>query len=210
MTQENIPQEINTLLNGELYDFAVRANLAQPRKKSLSSLWTGIIFLLVAGFFGFFMFGPLLWGENVHFIQNGVPTVASLSNWRPLIAPTLFVGAFFLLGVGIITSAIYFLFAKGNWFIGTPKRLIIYNKKKTRSIDWEQFNGDVELGGNPDKGTISLKMRTGEMIKRKGEAVYIPEIIYLSEIPNAFEIEKICSQRIKENDPTPPERTFQS
>ena len=34
---------------------------------------------------------------------------------------------------------------------------------------------------------------------------YVPDVIYITGIPNVFEIEKICRTRIKENDPTPPE-----
>jgi hypothetical protein len=33
---------------------------------------------------------------------------------------------------------------------------------------------------------------------------YVPDVIYMSKIPEAFEIERICRKRIKENDPTPP------
>jgi hypothetical protein len=34
---------------------------------------------------------------------------------------------------------------------------------------------------------------------------YVPETIYLSGIPDVYQIEKICRTRIKENDPTPTE-----
>jgi len=48
-------------------------------------------------------------------------------------------------------------------------------------------------------------MRTGKMVSRKnGPDRYVPDVIYISEIPYVFEIEKICRARIKENDPTPP------
>ena len=84
-------------------------------------------------------------------------------------------------------------------------RLIHYHKGNIRSIDWEQFSGDIELSGNNQKGNISLQMRTGRMVSRKnGPDRYVPDVIYISKIPNVFEIEKICRKRIKENDPTPP------
>ena len=74
-----------------------------------------------------------------------------------------------------------------------------------RSIDWEQFSGDIEVSGNVNKGNVSLQMRTGKMVSKKnGPDRYVPDVIYMSKIPNAFEIERICRKRIKENDPTPP------
>ena len=88
--------------------------------------------------------------------------------------------------------------------MGTPLRLIHYHKAKMRSIDWEQFSGDIEVKGDINKGSIVLKMRTGRMVSRKnGPDRYVPDVIYMSKIPNAFEIERICRKRIKENDPTP-------
>ena len=96
------------------------------------------------------------------------------------------------------------MFRKGGYFVGTPLRLIHYYKGKMRSIDWEQFSGDIEVNGDINKGSISLKMRTGRMVSRKnGPDQYVPDTIYMSKIPNAFEIERICRKRIKENDPTP-------
>ena len=48
-------------------------------------------------------------------------------------------------------------------------------------------------------------MRTGRMVSRKnGPDEYVPDVIYMLEIPNVFEVEQICRRRIKENDPTPP------
>jgi hypothetical protein len=42
------------------------------------------------------------------------------------------------------------------------------------------------------------------MVSREnGPDRYVPDVIDIVEIPNAFEVEKICRRRIKENDPTP-------
>ena len=88
--------------------------------------------------------------------------------------------------------------------MGTPMRLIHYYKGNMRSIDWEQFSGDIEVNGNVEKGSVSLQMRTDKMVSKKdGPDRYVPDVIYMSRIPNAFEIERICRKRIKENDPTP-------
>jgi hypothetical protein len=34
---------------------------------------------------------------------------------------------------------------KGGYFVGTQVRLIHYQKGIIRSIDWEQFSGDIEV-----------------------------------------------------------------
>jgi hypothetical protein len=47
-------------------------------------------------------------------------------------------------------------------------------------------------------------MRAGRMVSRKNDSDrYIPDVIYISEIQNVFEIEQVIRKRIKENDPTP-------
>jgi len=83
--------------------------------------------------------------------------------------------------------------------------MIHYHNGSIRSVDWEQFSGDIEIRGNDQKGNITLGMRTGRMVSRKnGPDQYVPDTLYMSGIQNTLEIEKICRQRIKENDPTPP------
>jgi hypothetical protein len=44
------------------------------------------------------------------------------------------------------------------------------------------------------------------MVSGKGGSRYVPDITYIAGIPDAYEIEKICQKRIKENDPTPSSR----
>jgi len=39
--------------------------------------------------------------------------------------------------------------------------------------------------------------------KKNSSAQFVPDIVYISGVPNVLEIEKICRKRIKENDPTP-------
>ena len=99
----------------------------------------------------------------------------------------------------------YLLFKHGGYFVGTPTRLVHFQNGSIRSIDWEQFSGEIEVSGDSQKGDISLQMRTGKMVSQKnGPDRYVPDFVYISAIPNAFEIEQICRKRIKENDPTPP------
>ena len=89
--------------------------------------------------------------------------------------------------------------------MGTPTRLVHYQKGRIRSIDWEQFSGYIEVDGTTDRGNISLQMRTGKIVHRsRGLDSFVPDVVYISGISNVFEVERICRRRIKENDPTPP------
>jgi len=203
---ENIalPQELSSSLSSENKDFAVKAGRAQPLKKSISLILFGTVWTAFTSIFVFAFLSPLFQGKEVRFESNGVPTVASPDNLGPIIIPAIIIGVFVLVGIGMLSWGIYSIFKKGGYFVGTPTRLVHFQNGNTRSIDWEQFSGDIEVSGDAQKGNISLQMRTGRMVSRKnGPDRYVPDVIYISEIPNVFEIEQICRRRIKENDPTP-------
>lgn len=204
MENITLPQELSSYIRSENKDFAVKAVRAQPLKSSFSliifgTVWTAFISIFVVAFLG-----PLFQGKEVHLEVNGMPVVAGPDNLGPIIMPAIIIGAFGLIGVGILSWGIYSLFKKGGYFVGTPTRLVHFQNGNIRSIDWEQFSGDIKVSGDAQKGNISLQMRTGRMVSRKnGPDRYVPDVIYISEIPNVFEVEQICRKRIKENDPTP-------
>ena len=200
-----LPRDLNTMIGSERKDFAVKAGRAQPPKKSLALIIFGTFWTAFTGIFVVAFLGPLFVGKEVHFEANGVPTVAGPDNLEPILVPALIIGFFVLIGILMLFGGFYSMFKKGGYFVGTPLRLIHYYKGNIRSIDWEQFSGDIEVNGNVDKGNISLQMRTGRMVSKKnGPDRYVPDVIYMSKIPSAFEVEKLCRRRIKENDPTPP------
>ncbi len=200
-----LPEDLSSIVGSESKDFAIKAGRAQPLKKSFSLILFGTVWTAFTSIFVIVFLGPLFLGKEVHFESNGVPTVASPDNLSPILVPALIIGLFVLVGIGMLSYGIYSMFKKGGYFVGTPLRLVHYHKGNIRSIDWEQFSGDIELSGNRQKGNISLQMRTGKMVSKKnGPDRYVPDVIYISEIPYVFEIEKICRARIKENDPTPP------
>ena len=199
-----LPRELNSSLGSERKDFAVKAGRAQPRKKSLAIILFGTFWTAFTSIFVVVFLGPLFVGKEVHFEANGVPTVAGPDNLEPILVPALIIGLFVLIGLVMLFSGFYSMFKKGGYFVGTQNRLIHYYKGNIRSIDWEQFSGDIQVNGNIQKGNISLQMRTGRMVSRKnGPDRYVADVIDMSQIPNAFEIERICRRRIKENDPTP-------
>ena len=196
--------ELESFVGSETKDFAVKAKYAAPPKASLAMIIFGFVWLAFSSVFLFAFLGPLFKGEEVHFLANDVPTVASPDNLRPVPLPAVIIGIFVLIGLGMLGGGIYMMFKKGGYFIGTQTRLISQHKGKYRSIDWEQFSGDIEVTGKNQKGNIKLGLRTGKTVSSKnGPERYVPDELYISGIPNVFEIEKICRKRIKENDPTP-------
>ena len=204
---ENItlPPDLNAAIGSEKKDFAVKAGRAQPRNNSISTILFGAAWTSFTSIFVFNFLDPLLHGEEVHFELNGVPTVASVDDLDSILMPAIIIGVFVLIGISVLSWGIYSLFKKGGYFVGTPIRFIHYQNGNIRSIDWEQFSGEIEFNGNAHKGNISLQMRTGRMVSRKNSPdEYVPDVIYISEIANVFEVEQICRKRIKENDPTPP------
>jgi hypothetical protein len=204
-----LPPELENYIGSESKDFAVKAKHANPPKASLAMILFGTIWLAFTSIFVFAFLGPLFQGKEVEFLANNVPTVAGPDNLRPIMLPALIIGIFVLIGIIMLLAGIRLLFKKGGYFVGTPTRLISLLKGKFRSVDWEQFTGDIEVKGNKQRGSITLGMRTGKMVSSKnGPDRYVPDTLYISGIPDVFEIEQICRRRIKENDPTPPATGF--
>lgn len=204
----SLPTHINLAVGSENKDFIAKANRSKPLKESLALTLYGLVITICIGFITMAFLGPLFRGEEIHFEANGIPTVAGPDNLQPIIIPSFLLGFFILIAGGMLIRGVYLLFKKGGYFVGTPTRLIQEVNGTIRSIDWEQFSGDIEVKGNDQKGDIILQLRTGTVMKsRKGKEIQVPDTIYLSGIPNVFEIEQICRKRIKENDPTPPSIT---
>jgi hypothetical protein len=205
MDQVFLPPELNRAVDSEIRDFVVRAGRAQPLKVSLFLVLFGAFWLAFTSIFVIAFLGPLFQGQEVHFTANDVPTVAGPGNLGPILVPALVIGLFVLVGLLMLGGGLYMMFRKGGYFVGTPARLVHLHGNSIRSIDWEQFSGDIEVSGDERKGNISLGMRTGRMVSSKnGPERYVPDVMYISGIQNVFDIEKLCRRRIKENDPTPP------
>lgn len=202
--KDNLPDLLVENIGNEPLDFAVMATRKQPVRKAIALVLFGAGWLAFTSIFVIAFFGPLLGGGEVHFTANDVPTVASRENFRPLIVPAIMLSIFVLVGAGMLGFGLYNMLSGGGFYAGTPNRLIHYHNGILRSIDWEQFSGDITLSGNEAKGNLILGLRTGSMVSQKnGPARYVPDEIYICGIMEVIEIEKTCRQRIKENDPTP-------
>ncbi len=200
-----LPAELSENLGSEKRDFVVAAKRAQPPGTSVGSIIFGTVWLAFSSIFVFAFLGPLFVGKEVEFTANDVPVVAGPGNLGPIILPAVIIGVFVLIGVIMLGAGLAMAFNKGGYFVGTPTRLVHFRKGTMRSVDWEQFTGDIEVKGNEQKGFITLGLRTGKMISSKNSGTrYVPDKIYISGIPDVFQVEQICRKRIKENDPTPP------
>lgn len=205
MENTMLPQNLIVAIGSESKDFAVKAEHAQPLKKSFSLIMFGTVWTAFSSIFVFIFLMPVFQGKEIQLESNGVPVVAGPYNLGPMVMPAIIIGFFVVAGIGMLGSGIYSIFKKGGYFVGTQTRLVHYRNGNIRSIDWEQFTGDIEVNGDAQKGNISLQMRTGRLVSRKNSpARFVPDIIYISGIPGVFEIEQVCRKRIKENDPTPP------
>lgn len=200
-----LPELLVANIGRESRDFSVMASRSQPVKVSLGLIIFGAVWLAFSSIFVVLFLGPLFVGREVHFLVNDVPTVAGPGNLKPIVLPAVIIGIFELIGLVMLFFGFYTLFKKGGYYVGTPVRLVHYRNGTIRSIDWEQFSGDIEVSGNDKKGNITLGLRTGKMVSQKnGPDRYVPDKIYISGIENVYKIEPICRMRIKENDPTPP------
>jgi hypothetical protein len=204
MRNLELPPQLMTIIGAESTDFAIKARRAQPVKHSITAILFGSLWLAFTSIFVVAFLGPLFVGREVHFTSNDVPVVAGPGNLGPVVVPALIIGLFVLVGLAIFGFGIYSLFKKGGYFVGTPTRLIVFQNGAIRSIDWEQFSGDIEIKGNDLSGNITLGMRTGRMVSSKNSPDrFIPDTFYISGIQDTYEVEKLCRRRIKENDPTP-------
>ena len=204
MNINSIPIDLKNIIDPEQPDFIVRTKRNYPRKKGMSMLFFSLFWNAFISIFVIAFIVPLVSGQEVHFKTNDVPTSGSLENWEPVLVPSLIIGLFVAVGIGMFIWAMVMLFQKGAFFAGTETRLIKYRNGKLTVKDWEQFSGNIEVKQKNLYGDLEMEMRTGKMKSRnKGSDKFVPDIIYISGVKNVFDIERKCRIRIKENDPTP-------
>lgn len=197
----SLPDKLIEVIGSESKDFAVKGGLAQPAKNSVALIIFSLFWLAFTSIFFFAFLGPVFWGDQTTGSGN---FILSSEGMEVITVPALVIGLFAFVGFGMLALGLASFFKKAGWFAGTPTRLINYTKNSYRSIDWEQFYGDIQVRGNEKKGTITFGMRTGRMVSSKGSSDrFVPDVFYMTGIPDVYEIEQICRKRIKENDPTP-------
>jgi hypothetical protein len=180
-----LPTELLSVLNGESQDFKVKAQKAYPLGAAVTFIVLGLI---LTGFMSIFwagFFGP-------HAAPAGPP--------GSLVTLGVICSLFTIVGAGTLLNGLKMLCTPGPWFVGTPTRLIIWSPGSLRTINWEQFNGSLNVDGRSDSGTITVELRTGSMVSQKnGPSRYVPDKIYIVGIPDALAIEDMCRKRINEH-----------
>lgn len=199
-----LPRELNDAVGPETRDFAVKAGSLKPFRKSLPAIIGGFVWM---GFFSLLFFG--IFGLDIQeMIANGATGNETINQAYYLLG---FIGIFYVIGLIIIGKALLPLIRRGGYYVGTPDRLIHYRKGNIRSIDWEQFTGDMKVRGNDGKGTLSMSLKTGTIKRRKGGHYFTPEVIFITAIPNVSDIEKMVRKRLSENSPvTGQDQTLQT
>lgn len=198
----SIPLDLQSIIGAEKIDFAVIAKRKQPSRRSLGVIVFGLFWTAFTSIFVVILVGPLLRGEEFHFKANGVPKTASLDNFQPMLVPSLVIGLFVLVGIGILFYGFYSLLQKGGYYVGTPQRLIHYYKGAINSYDWDQFTGNMEI--NNRKGFLALQLHEGSTVTRdKGSDQDMPDVIYISGIKNTLELAEMCRKRMKVNKSIP-------
>ncbi|MGE5420321.1 MAG: hypothetical protein ACM3UT_09060 [Chloroflexota bacterium] len=196
MELTELPQELYTAIGSETRDFSVKAGSLKPFRKAVPGIIGGIAWM---AFFSLIFFGIF----NLDLSGMIAAGAAENKTINPAYYLLGFFGIFYTIGLIIIGKAIIPFIRRGGWFVGTPDRLVHYRRGNIRSIDWEQFTGDMKVRGNGAKGTISMSLRTGRIKRNKGGQTYIPDVIFMTGIPAVPEIEQLCRKRLKENSSLP-------
>lgn len=198
-----LPEELNISISSESKDFAVKGNRAKPIGASVSRILFGAVWLGFVLFIMSMFLGPVFKGDIIQNFKDVLASKPDQENQQGGLFLLLFFGLFVVIGLFMLLGGIFSLFKKGGYYVATPTRLVHYKNGQLKSSDWEQFTGNIEVKGSNKRGSITLEMRTGYMVSGKGGSRYVPNVVYISGIPNVYEIEEICRRRIKENDPTP-------
>lgn len=196
----SLPPALQSVIGADKTEFIVKSRRKHPKSYS----WSVIIFSFIWLTFCSVFLVIFALSEEGAFFSKMLSADISFELFWMIGAPVVIIGFFILIGLLMLINGIWSFFQKGGYFVGTSNRLITYRKGKIRSIDWEQFSGEIEVSGEQDLGSLILTMRTGRMVRRsKQREELVPDKICMVGIQNPFAVEKICRQRIKENDPTP-------
>ncbi len=203
MTSEFPPELINAL-EGEEPDLVIRSENAFPFVNRTLALGTGMFWLGVAGFFGYFFILPLFTKGFVNLTElhphkpGDTPIIATWGHLRRLAPFPFLIGGAGLIGVWTLGKAVYMIFAKGNWYAITPNALIEAGMRKVRRIPWSDFTNEIEVRRHSE---IILFLRDKEGRSRKKRR-YDPEVISIVGIKNVREVTEVLQRRLPASPPS--------
>ena len=201
MNNLKFPLELDEILVNENIDFSVLGLRTQTPKYSIFII---LIVLPVAVSFGDVFFTSLPIFYKRHF---NLPVNAELiTNFSTdiLIENSLYLAViliFLIVSCVILYKKVIPYFTKEGYFIGTDTRLIKYKNGILKYYDWEQFTGKVENANN--EKDLFLELRRGHFVSRKNSPdEFISEYVFIASDTSILKIQKICKQRIEENNPS--------
>ncbi|GIM59607.1 MULTISPECIES: hypothetical protein [Capnocytophaga] len=172
----NISKGLEGVIAGESIDFLVFAKKRMFR--------TVAVFFIIYGVFGVLFFLGLL---NDFLVSDKAHK--KLLIWS-LIFCLLTIHIYFSVGLNGF-------FRDGGYFVGTPTRLIHYQKGISKIYNWQDFTGNIEM--NPKKHYITFYLHTNHKEKVDDRRYMICDIVNLPYVDDVLQIERIARKRINEH-----------
>ncbi|MDT9498947.1 hypothetical protein [Capnocytophaga canimorsus] len=189
--KRTIPQSLNYVINGENVEFLSFSQRNATWSNVILSFVMGLIFSVVGVFvldieMDLFAFLRGEYGE-------GTNIIALLSEGR---LPVLVIGSLFsLAGMWVAVSAIFMIFSKGGYFVGTPTRLIHYKKGDVKIYMWELFTDEIKV--DIDKNYIRFTLKIGKYERKDKTEVFAPYKVEIISAENVSKIERVARERIR-------------
>jgi hypothetical protein len=181
-------------LGGDVFSIGLVVYLlnTNPTLQSLSwnDIWTGILTDLK----------PTGDEENIYYIFAAIAIFIALS---------VLVGIFHNIKKAFFTN-------EKLWYIGTTNNLIIFDKKKSDSINWADLKTNTEYQSTPTGDILSIKFKNNsipllKILEKKSGMLKSLNAIDIINPPNSMEVKRLVENRIKEhsNEPTNEDKELQ-
>ncbi len=133
LNRQNLPSELLSIISGENIEFLVYSKRKYTSVSALKFLAFGL---------SWFAFSCLLLYLVVSQYYSEIPNELNILNVILLIVsdlPCFILSLFVVVGIVLLIIAISRFVMKGDYFIGTPTRLICYNRQKIVYHYWFIF-----------------------------------------------------------------------
>lgn len=203
-----LPEELLTAIGSENKDFVVKGTRLRPVSGSLTQVILGCLWVGIFIWIGIVIFRPSDTSVDPASEAKSLKLFNDDGTLNQDLGIYLLYAIFLVPGIWHLTKTIIPLLKPGGIFVGTPKKLLNFRNGELISYDWDMFTMKTKVRGNSVRGDLTLIRTTGYKTQRDGSGTsyYVPYIVYISGIPDVFEIEKICKQRIKESDTYLPDK----
>lgn len=185
MANIELPPRIENCLSGRQALFAVKVPRTHP-------LWSSLLVLLFAIFWNLFV---VLIVASLDFPKDVISLSITNDITSDLLFSVVFAVIFAIIGVLLLLYAIKSLLEQGGYYIATPRELVFCSARRHHSIPWGQFTGEIRVsqkrGGD---GDIELTLKSGSDLRHVG---FVPDKIYLLDIPDVAEIAKVLRAQIQ-------------